>query len=125
MGQLLVATLNFLVHRIQLFIRGFQLLLRGLEFFIRTLQLLVARLNFLIRRLQLFVGCLLRFNNRLQVLLGGVQLLAEERHQQFEVDVADAVTVAADRLVLREAITNVVDNAIKYGPQRSTVLTVS
>ena len=32
----------------------------------------------------------------------------------FALDVADGVTVVADRLVLREAITNVVDNAIKY-----------
>jgi signal transduction histidine kinase len=29
--------------------------------------------------------------------------------------------VTADRLVLREAITNVVDNAIKYGPVGSTI----
>ena len=35
---------------------------------------------------------------------------------------ADAnVRVSADRLVLRDAITNVVDNAIKYGPRASTI----
>jgi heavy metal sensor kinase len=48
-------------------------------------------------------------------------ILAEERNQRLTVDVADGVAVAADRLVLREAITNVVDNAIKYGPPASTV----
>jgi heavy metal sensor kinase len=48
-------------------------------------------------------------------------ILAEERNQRLAVDVADGVSVNADRLVLREAITNVVDNAIKYSPQASTV----
>src|SRR6185503_3813353 len=41
-------------------------------------------------------------------------ILAEERNQRFEIDAPDGVGVAADRLVLREAITNIVDNAIKY-----------
>ncbi len=48
-------------------------------------------------------------------------ILAEERNQRLTVDVADGVSVAADRLVLREAITNVVDNAIKYAPQTSAI----
>ena len=48
-------------------------------------------------------------------------ILAEERNQRLEVDAADGVWVNADRLVLREAITNVVDNAIKYSPRASTV----
>jgi signal transduction histidine kinase len=48
-------------------------------------------------------------------------VLAEERNQQLKVDVADGVSVTADRLVLREAITNVVDNAIKYSPKASTI----
>src|SRR3989442_5755955 len=48
-------------------------------------------------------------------------ILAEERNQRLAVDVADGVSVNADRLVLREAITNVVDNAIKYSPHASTV----
>src|SRR5215217_3267792 len=37
-------------------------------------------------------------------------ILAEERNQRLRVDSADGVVVTADRLVLREAITNVVDN---------------
>jgi len=48
-------------------------------------------------------------------------ILAEERRQHLRCDLADRVHVSADRLVLREAITNVVDNAIKYSPHASTV----
>jgi hypothetical protein len=43
-------------------------------------------------------------------------ILAEERNQKVIVDASTQVTVRADRLVLREAVTNVLDNAIKYGP---------
>jgi signal transduction histidine kinase len=49
-------------------------------------------------------------------------ILAEERNQQVTVEVADGVCVTADRLVLREAITNVVDNAIKYSPKGSGIV---
>jgi heavy metal sensor kinase len=48
-------------------------------------------------------------------------ILAEERGQRLEVEVAVGLSVMGDRLVLREAITNVVDNAIKYSPQASTI----
>ena len=48
-------------------------------------------------------------------------ILAEERNQKVIVDSSIQVTVRADRLVLREAVTNVLDNAIKYGPDGSTV----
>jgi heavy metal sensor kinase len=48
-------------------------------------------------------------------------LLAEERSQRLVVDAADRVMVPIDRLVLREAITNVIDNAIKYSPVASTI----
>ena len=48
-------------------------------------------------------------------------ILAEDRNQRLALDVADGVTVVADRLVLREAVTNVVDNAIKYSPHASTI----
>ena len=48
-------------------------------------------------------------------------ILAEERHQTLAVDTADGVIASADRLVLREAVTNVLDNAIKYSPVGSTV----
>jgi len=49
-------------------------------------------------------------------------LLAEERNQQLTVEGGDGVLVTADRLVLREAITNVIDNAIKYSPKASDIL---
>jgi heavy metal sensor kinase len=48
-------------------------------------------------------------------------ILAEERHQRLAVNASDGVRVTADRLVLREAITNVVDNAIKYGPEHAKI----
>ena len=48
-------------------------------------------------------------------------ILAEERNQKLTVEAASALTIAADRLVLREAVTNVLDNAIKYSPDGSTI----
>src|SRR5438128_3842860 len=48
-------------------------------------------------------------------------LLAEERNQKLTLDTTDGVLVSVDRLVLREAVTNVLDNAIKYSPVGSTV----
>jgi heavy metal sensor kinase len=53
--------------------------------------------------------------------VSSLAVLAEDRNQRFALDVADGVTVAADRLVLREAITNVVDNAIKYSGRDSII----
>lgn len=40
---------------------------------------------------------------------------------RLNVEAASEVTVIADRLMLRAAVTNVLDNAIKYGPDSSTV----
>jgi signal transduction histidine kinase len=48
-------------------------------------------------------------------------VLAEERRQQISIQAADGVSVKADRLVLREAITNVIDNAIKYSPMAASI----
>jgi heavy metal sensor kinase len=48
-------------------------------------------------------------------------ILAEERRQRLQVDAPEGVSIRADRLVLRDAITNLVDNAIKYGPQGSQI----
>jgi heavy metal sensor kinase len=50
-----------------------------------------------------------------------LNILAEERRQRLQVAAAGGVRVSADRLVLRDAITNIVDNAIKYGPSGSTI----
>jgi heavy metal sensor kinase len=48
-------------------------------------------------------------------------ILAEERGQRLHVDAPEPVPVRADRLILRDAIANLVDNAIKYGPQGSPI----
>jgi heavy metal sensor kinase len=48
-------------------------------------------------------------------------ILAEERNQRVTVDAAEGISVTADRLVLREAMTNVIDNAIKYSPRSSSI----
>ena len=45
-------------------------------------------------------------------------ILAEERQQRLHIQSPTGVVVSADRLVLREAIINIVDNAIKYSPAR-------
>ena len=50
-----------------------------------------------------------------------LSLLAEERRQRLDVASAADVRVLADRLVLRDAVTNLVDNAIKYSPEASTI----
>ena len=50
-----------------------------------------------------------------------LSILAEERAQHLAVDAAEHVMVVADRLVLREALMNVIDNAIKYSPLSSTI----
>jgi heavy metal sensor kinase len=48
-------------------------------------------------------------------------ILADERQQQLQIDVEANVRVSADRLVLRDAVTNIVDNAIKYSPSRTAI----
>jgi heavy metal sensor kinase len=48
-------------------------------------------------------------------------ILAEERRQRLQVHAPQPVLVRADRLVLRDAIANLVDNAIKYGPDESQI----
>ena len=53
--------------------------------------------------------------------VGSLSILAEERQQRVHVDAADNVLIFADRLVLRDAITRVIDNAIKYSPHQPTI----
>src|SRR5262249_15843270 len=50
-----------------------------------------------------------------------LNVLPQERHQQLRIVAGDGVRVLADRLVLRDALANVVDNAIKYGPSGSAI----
>jgi len=53
--------------------------------------------------------------------VASLAILAEERRQRVNVDAADHVPVSADRVVLSDAITNVIDNAIKYSPAGSSI----
>ena len=48
-------------------------------------------------------------------------ILAEERQQRMTVDAPGAIRISADRLVLRDALTNVIDNAIKYSPRQGGI----
>ena len=48
-------------------------------------------------------------------------ILAEEREQRIDVDATADVHVFADRLVLSDALTNVIDNAIKYSPRAAAI----
>ncbi len=45
-----------------------------------------------------------------------LEVLAEEKHQTIIVDGDPSLTVRADRLILRQALINLIDNAVKYSP---------
>jgi signal transduction histidine kinase len=47
---------------------------------------------------------------------GHLSVLAEEKSQQLQVEAPAAPRASADRLVLRQALINLVDNAIKFTP---------
>jgi signal transduction histidine kinase len=53
--------------------------------------------------------------------VGHLGVLAEEREQSLEAEAAGPVVVQGDRLALRQALVNLVDNAIKYAPERSRI----
>jgi len=53
--------------------------------------------------------------------VSSLMILAEERQQRVDFDAAGTIGVIADRLVLRDAIANLLDNAIKYSPTQSTI----
>jgi heavy metal sensor kinase len=58
----------------------------------------------------------------IQEVVGVVGILAEDKHQTICMSGNSEVAVRADRGILRQAILNLVDNAIKYSPQGSEIL---
>ena len=50
-----------------------------------------------------------------------LSVLAEEKGQRLRVHHDGAVMVNADRLTLRQAVTNLVDNAVKFSPERADI----
>lgn len=50
-----------------------------------------------------------------------VEVLAEEKRQRIDIDGDGGLIVSADRLILRQAIVNLLDNAIKYSPANSRI----
>jgi heavy metal sensor kinase len=58
----------------------------------------------------------------IQEVVGVVGILAEDKHQVIRMTGSVEVTVRADRGILRQAILNLVDNAIKYSPPESEIL---
>jgi heavy metal sensor kinase len=58
----------------------------------------------------------------IQEVIGVVGILAEDKHQTIRLTGSHEITVHADRGILRQAILNIVDNAIKYSPGESEIL---
>jgi len=59
-----------------------------------------------------------------QEVVSVVGILAEDKHQVIRMTGSVEVAVRADRGILRQAILNLVDNAIKYSPSESEILIV-
>jgi heavy metal sensor kinase len=51
-----------------------------------------------------------------------LEVLAEEKRQTIDVEGDRELVVSADRLILRQAIINLLDNAIKYSPTESSIV---
>jgi heavy metal sensor kinase len=51
-------------------------------------------------------------------------VLAEEKHQSLVVDATQPVPVWVDRLLFRQALINIVDNAIKYSTEKARIRVV-
>jgi two-component system OmpR family sensor kinase len=52
---------------------------------------------------------------------GLFDVLVEERKQRIAVEGNEGVTVKGDRLFLRQALVNIIDNAVKYSPIGGTI----
>ncbi len=53
--------------------------------------------------------------------VGHLAVLAEEKEQTFVLDVPPELPITADRVALRQALVNLVVNAVKYSPERTCV----
>jgi heavy metal sensor kinase len=53
--------------------------------------------------------------------VGLLEVLAEKKQQTIRMDGNRSITVAADRTLLRQAIVNLLHNAVKYSPEHSEV----
>ena len=51
-----------------------------------------------------------------------VEVLAEEKRQRISLKGDPGLMVSADRLILRQALVNLIDNAIKYSPTEAEIL---
>lgn len=50
-----------------------------------------------------------------------LEVLAEEKEQTLRVEGDEAITVVADRMILRQALVNLIDNAVKYSPVKGEI----
>ena len=57
----------------------------------------------------------------IQEVIGVVGILAEDKHQTIQLTGNAELAVCADRGILRQAILNIVDNAIKYSPAATVI----
>ncbi len=55
---------------------------------------------------------------------GQLEVLAEEKRQVMVTDAIGGVAAMADRVVLRQAVINLLDNAIKYSPEGASIRVV-
>jgi heavy metal sensor kinase len=51
-----------------------------------------------------------------------LEVLAEEKEQTLDVGGDETVSIKVDRTILRQALVNLIDNAVKYSPRQSTIL---